>query len=486
MIAKIDRDEAPVIVLFRRDLRLADNRALAAAADTGRPVVAVFVDDRTENEGRKPGRASDWWLHHSLAALSAALADLGAPLVLRRGAMAAQAMDLVAATGARAVYWNRRYDPPATRADTVLKDTLRGAGLEATSFDGALLHEPSLLKTSTGTSYRVYTPFQRAVAAAGEPRDPVDAPGRLKEYRGRIESLSLQSLDLLPRRPDWAGGLRDTWVPGETGAWQRLAGFLDHRIDFYEAGRDMPDGESTSRLSPHLAFGEITPYQILAALNRHRGANPRSGADKFRKEIAWREFCNHLLFHKPDLHEANFNDRFDRLAWRSDGPSLKAWQHGRTGYPIVDAGMRQLWQTGWMHNRVRMIAASFLSKHLLIDWRDGESWFWDTLVDADPASNPANWQWVAGSGADAAPYFRIFNPILQGEKFDGDGGYVRRFVPELAKLPNRWLHKPWLAPQGELERAGVVLGETYPHPLVDHDRARARALAAFDAVRNGG
>ncbi|MDP3897313.1 MAG: deoxyribodipyrimidine photo-lyase, partial [Mesorhizobium sp.] len=286
----------------------------------------------------------------------------------------------------------------------------------------------------------------------------------------------------LPRHPDWAGGLQAEWTPGEAGAAARLAEFLDGPIDGYAGNRDLPGKRGTSRLSPHLAHGEITPFQIWAALTRS-GDAPARDLEKFRREVGWREFSWHLLYHNPDLATANYDRRFDAFAWRSDDAALRRWQRGLTGYPMVDAGMRELWRTGWMHNRVRMVAASFLIKHLLIDWREGERWFWDTLVDADPASNPASWQWVAGSGADAAPYFRIFNPVLQGEKFDSGGDYVRRFVPELANLADQTLHRPWDANKAALEATHVKLGATYPVTVVDHAYARDRALQAYRATR---
>lgn len=475
--------DAPVLVLFRRDLRVADNGALAAACASGRPVLPVFVLDE-ESEGTRPlGGASRWWLHHSLTALSKSLDALGARLILRRGPIMRVVADLVRHSHAEAVYWNRRYDPPGVAADTEMKSALLDAEIEAKSFDGQLLHEPSQLTTGQGGPYKVYSAFWRAMTSGPEPRDPIDPLKHIHAFTGEIASVPLADFGLLPTRPDWAGGLRDTWTPGEAGAHELLEDFLSDGIKGYEELRDRPDREATSRLSPHLAFGEITPFTIFAALRDQRVEETQDSA-KFRKEVAWREFCHHLLFHNPQLAEENCHPSFDAFSWHVDADALSAWQRGRTGYPIVDAGMRELWHTGSMHNRVRMITASFLTKHLLIDWREGERWFWDTLVDADPASNPANWQWVAGSGADAAPYFRIFNPVLQGEKFDPNGDYVRRWVPEIAGLPDKFLHKPWAAPNSELERAGVTLGTTYPAPVVDHGAARERALSAYRATRS--
>ena len=343
------------------------------------------------------------------------------------------------------------------------------------SFAGRLLHEPARMETKAGGPFKVYTPFWRAVENGGEPRDPLPAPGSLAAPERFPASEKLRDWKLLPEMPDWSREIADCWTPGEAAARRRLENFIEHGLDGYADRRDRPaDTKATSGLSPHLALGEISPFQLWHATRSLPGNIAGRDLTTWRKEIVWREFCHHLLYHFPRLGDENYNERFDDFPWRSDEAALEAWQKGRTGYPIVDAGMRQLWRTGWMHNRVRMIAASFLTKHLLIDWREGEAWFWDTLVDADQASNAANWQWVAGSGADAAPYFRIFNPILQGEKFDPDGVYVRRCVPEIARLPDKYIHKPWKAPEADLEMAGIRLGETYPGPIVEHKGATAK------------
>lgn len=475
--------DKPALVLFRNDLRIADNGALIAAADTEKPILAAFVLDEESDGVRPMGGASLWWLHHSLVAHSKKLEKLGVKLVLRRGAMQSVVNDLIADSGADTVFWNRRYEPGGMAADAEMKRALRDDGFTVESFDGQLLHEPSRLSTGAGSFYKVFTPFWKALTAGPEPCDPADPPKKLKGYSGKVSSENLDDLVPLPSKPDWAGGLRDSWTPGEDGAAALLEEFLPENIKGYAEGRDFPARPSTSRLSPHLAHGEITPRQIFAALRDEAKKAPGGDLATFRKEIGWREFCHHLLFHNPQLCKKNFQASFDDFPWVFDAKSLRAWQRGQTGYPIVDAGMRELWHTGAMHNRVRMIAASFLTKHLLIDWRQGERWFWDTLVDADAASNPGNWQWVAGCGADAAPYFRIFNPVLQGEKFDGDGRYVRQWVPELENLPDRYLHKPWDAPAATLEKAGVTLGKTYPRPIVDHAKARERALAAYRSTR---
>jgi deoxyribodipyrimidine photo-lyase len=425
------------------------------------------------------GAASRWWLHHSLAALSKKLHGSGVRLLFACGKTSDIVATAIAASGADCVLWNRRYEPAKAAEDAALKSKIRDAGLMAQSFDGALLHEPSLLKTGTGSYYRVYTPFWKALNSGVGPRDPIDAPRSINGWEGKFDGPSLDDLDLLPKTIDWAKGLADRWTPGEAGAQQRLQAFENEDLADYAGRREMPSIPGSSRLSPHLAFGEVTPVQVFAALRRSN----KAGVSKFREEIGWREFCYHLLFHNPRLHEQSFRPEFEGFSWRLDNHATKAWRMGMTGYPIVDAGMRELWQTGWMHNRVRMITASFLIKDLMIDWREGERWFWDTLVDADAANNPANWQWVAGSGADAAPFFRIFNPVLQGEKFDPDGDYVRRYIPEIAGLPDRYIHRPWQASATLLKHAKIELGKTYPNPIVDHGAARERALLLYQSVK---
>jgi deoxyribodipyrimidine photo-lyase len=477
-----DHSDKPVIVLFRRDLRLGDNGALTAAAASGKPVIAAFVFDE-QGDLRNHGAASKWWLHHSLNALAESLAGIGLKLVLRQEPMQEAVDRLISETDADAVFWNRRYFPGGMKVDAALKENLRQRGLLAESFDGHLLHHPPALRTSSGGPFRVYSPFWRALEQNIAPDHPIPAPVDVKTYSGSISTEKLDDWGFLPKNPDWSVGMQARWKPGEAGAHERLEQFIDGALRGYSADRDIPGKITTSRLSPHLAHGEVTPRQIWRALSDKAGENARDDILKFRKEVAWREFAYHLLFRNPDLDTVNYNGNFDQFAWREPGAAFDRWKHGQTGYPIVDAGMRELWQTGWMHNRVRMVAASFLVKHLLIDWRYGEAWFWDTLVDADPANNPASWQWVAGSGADAAPYFRVFNPVLQGKKFDPDGLYVRRYVPELAMMPNEFIHSPWEAPRQVLEDAGVVLGSNYPKPIVDHPVARERALSAFKQIR---
>ncbi|WP_029355326.1 deoxyribodipyrimidine photo-lyase [Bosea sp. 117] len=478
-----DPDHRPALVWVRDDQRLADNPALDAAAQSGRLVLLLHVLDE-ESPGIRPlGGAARWWLGRSLAALGEAARAHGLSLVHRRGAAAKVLDEVIAESRAGAVYWNRRYGAAEIALDRAIKESLTARGTEVRSFGGSLLHEPWTVLTGARQPFRVFTPFFRA-ASAREVRRPTRMPASIPAA-APVASEALEAWALEPSCPDWAGGLRASWTPGESGARQRLADFLGDGLPGYADARDRADREATSRLSPFLRFGNVSPHQVLAAVRsaEERGTASARDVAKFVSELYWREFSYHLLFHFPELPWKNVQPRFDAFAWRDDAAFLKAWQTGRTGYPIVDAGLRQLWETGWMHNRVRMVAASFLVKHGLIDWREGEAWFWDTLVDADAANNAASWQWVAGSGADAAPYFRIFNPVLQGEKFDPDGAYVRRFVPELAALPAEAIHKPWAAHREVLSRAGVELGVTYPHPIVDHASARARALAAYDAVK---
>jgi deoxyribodipyrimidine photo-lyase len=477
----------PAIIWFRDDLRLADNPALSAAA--GQKILPIYVHDETSEGIRKLGGAAKWWLHASLASLDADLRQRGGRLLLLRGRAEDCIRRLIEAVEPGAVYWNRRYDSAGRAVDQTIKRDLKRQGIAAESFNGTLLAEPWTIRNKSGEPFRVFTPFWRAVRAAETVPPPLPIPADLEFHpipaAIEAEAVDLADLSLLPTKPDWAGGLRAAWAPGEAGAQARLAAFLGEGLPGYASHRDRPDRPSTSRLSPYLRFGNISVRQIWQAASER----PRSSATdlvKFQAELGWREFSYHLLFHQPDLAERNLQARFDRMQWQEDPIGLHAWQRGLTGYPIVDAGMRQLWTTGWMHNRVRMVTASFLIKHLMIDWRLGEAWFWDTLVDADPASNAASWQWVAGSGADAAPYFRIFNPILQGEKFDLNGAYVREFVPELARLPPSLIHRPWEASPAQLSAAGIRLGETYPLPIIDHAHARDRALQAFRGLGETG
>jgi len=470
----------PVIVWFRRDLRLADNPALDHAAETGRPILPVYVLD--DGPGTRPmGAASRWWLDKSLQALDAALRTRGSRLILRSGDSEAELLRLAEETGADALFMNRLFEPDAFRRDADVAHALQDAGVECHGLNGSLLATPGTICTGQGGPYKVFTPFKAALLAQASAPPPSEGPTRIETPEG-IESEAIEEWGLHPTRPDWSIGF--DWTPGEAAAQRALREFVGQGLRSYSIGRDQPGKTGGSRLSAHLHWGELHPWRVVEAVRRAAddGGAPRAEADKFVAELAWRDFSAQLLHHFPAMVEAAFKPDFEALPRRQAPDELEAWKRGRTGYPIVDAGMRQLWTTGWMHNRVRMIVASFLVKDLLIDWREGEAFFWDTLVDADLGNNVQNWQWIAGSGADASPFFRIFNPVTQGRKFDAKGDYVRRWVPEIAALPDRWLHEPWTAPAEVLAKAGVRLGETYPAPIVDHGQARARALAALADV----
>jgi len=474
---------APAIVWFREDLRLSDNPALHAAVSSGRPLVLLYILDEQTKGLRPLGGASKWWLDKSLRALAADIKQAGAQLTLRSGQSADVLDTVIEETGAETIFWNRRYDQPERDLDAAIKEDLAQRGLDVSSHNARLLNEPWQVETNAGGYYKVFTPYWRAARNNFVARDTY---GRHKTLSGpKHESESLDDWGLHPSSPDWSTGF-DDWTPGEDGAIARLTDFLDGPINGYKEDRNRPDLDmSTSGLSPHLRFGEIGPLQIWRAVHAgmEAGTIPEKDGHTFLSEIGWREFSHTLLFYNPALASENYNDSFEFMPWRKDKNAFDAWTKGQTGYPMVDAGMRQLWQTGWMHNRVRMIVASFLTKHLLLPWQDGEAWFWDTLVDADPANNAASWQWTAGSGADAAPYFRVFNPISQGSKFDETGAYVRRFCPELKDLPDKYLYAPWEANEEILNKAGIQLGKTYPKPIVDHSGARQRALDAYDTLK---
>ena len=471
--------KTPALFWLRNDLRLTDNAALTAAAAQG-PVIFLFVlDDETPGAWRLGG-ASRWWLHKSLEALSAK-----APLVLRRGAADKVVAAVLKESGAASVHFTRDYAPWSGELERRVKAAAEAAGATCHRYGGFLLHEPEAIRNGSGEPYRVYTPFSKACLAAGEPK-PLKPVPRFTAWEGKLKSDTLADWGLLPTKPDWAKGMAAHWTPGEAGAAARLKHFIADGLAHYADERDRPDRDVTSRLSPYLRFGEISPAQCWHAVRAAQlaaGGKLDKAAEKFLKEVLWREFSYHLLHHWPTLPEKPFRPEFAAFPWSENPVALAAWQKGRTGYPIVDAGLRELWATGIMHNRVRMIAASFLIKDLLIPWQEGERWFWDTLVDADIGNNAASWQWVAGCGADAAPYFRIFNPVLQGEKFDPTGAYVRKWLPELERLPEEFVHRPWEAPALVLKAAGVELGRNYPHPVVDHGKARDRALEAFKEIK---
>ncbi len=473
-------DDSPVILWFRRDLRLADNPALAHAVKTGRPILPVYILD----QAFEIGAASLWWLDKSLRALDASLQAIGSRLILRRGDGEAELRRLIDESGAGAVFMNRRFEPEAFTRDADIAQALEAEGVSCKGWNGTLLARPGSVLNGSGLPYKVFTPFHRALLATAVAPPPGAGPDRLTTPSGPV-SDDIDSWGLHPHRPDWSVGF--DWTPGEAGAEAALATFLARGLKSYSVSRDIPAEPATSRLSAHLHFGEISPWRAVAASRDAVAAGriPAAEAEKFVAEIGWREFSAHLLHAFPQITDTAFRPEYDAMPWRDDPAGLEAWKRGKTGYPVVDAGMRELWTTGFMHNRVRMIVASFLVKHLLIDWREGERWFRDTLVDADLASNVQNWQWVAGSGADAAPYFRIFNPVTQGQKFDADGRYVRRWVPELRGVPDRWLHAPWTAPAEVLRDARVRLGGEYPRPIVEHDVARKRALDALATIVAG-
>ena len=467
---------AAAIVWFRRDLRLSDNPALDAAIATGLPVVPVWIESPEEEAPWAPGAATMWWLRTSLAALRDSLRDRGVELVVRRGPAARALERLCAETGARDVYWNRRHEPAVRARDEALAAAMAQRGIAPHIHPSNLLFEPDRIASATGAPYRVFAAFWRnarqRLRVAESPAAPAAWP--------TIPALASEPLDALLADVEPKAGFAAAWNPGEAGGAEALDEFVAHALARYPTERDPPATAGTSRLSPHLHFGEITPSRIVAALARH---GPIDRHEKFLAELGWREFAAHLLFHFPSTSDAPFESRFERFEWREDPDALAAWQRGRTGIPFVDAGMRQLLATGWMHNRVRMVAASFLSKNLRIDWREGARWFWQHLVDADLANNTLGWQWSAGSGVDAAPYFRIFNPVTQGERYDPGGAYVRRWVSELANVPASHVHRPWTLPEAERRRLGVP--EPYARPIVDLAASRADALAAYQRMREG-
>jgi len=459
------------IAWFRRDLRLSDNPALVAAAEAAGAVIPVYIWS-PEDEGEwAPGGAQRWWLHRSLAALGRALGERGSRLVIRRGPARDVLARLVAETGAGGVFWNRLYDPALVERDTEIKSDLAEAGVEARSFKAGVLFEPREIRTGQGGPYRVFTPFWRACQKLPEPAAPIGPPPGLPAPAEWPKSLSVDDLGLMPTI-DWHEPLEEAWTPGESGAHGRLGAFVQHALAGYATDRDRPDRVGVSMLSPYLHHGELSPRQAWHTVAARRGEAPEKDIESWLRELGWREFAHHVLFHFPHTPTAPMHEKYAAFPWREDHEALlEAWRRGRTGIPIVDAGMRQLWSTGWMHNRVRMIVASLLVKNIRAPWQAGARWFWDTLVDADLASNTLGWQWSAGCGADAAPYFRIFNPVTQGEKFDPEGKYVKRWVPELGDLPAKYVHRPWERPP-----------PGYAAPVVDLKSSREEALAALRAI----
>lgn len=465
---------------FRLDLRLRDNPALLAAAKH-QSVLAVYIWDETIDDALQMGGASRWWLHHSLKSLNNSLEG---QLVIYRGDPEQILQDLVKDTGACAVYWNRCYEPHRISADSKIKSRLTAQGTQSHSFNGSLMWEPMTILKADNTPYKVFTPYYRkGCLAAAEPRFPEQAPEQLNIARKPESSLRIDDLPLIPDIA-WYDHMASLWQPGEQGASNKLSRYINEAAPNYASDRDIPSVEGTSKISPHLHFGELSPNQVWYAIKNNFPDCSVKSIDKYLAELGWREFSYYLLYHFPKLPTQNFNARFDNFPWLDAPEYLQAWQKGMTGVPIIDAGMRELWQTGYMHNRVRMVVGSFLVKNLLTHWQSGAAWFHDCLVDADLASNSASWQWVAGSGADAAPYFRIFNPILQGEKFDKQGVYVKKYCPELSALPNKYIHKPWEAPEDVLKLANIKLGEHYPKPIIDLKQSRQRALDAFQEIKS--
>ncbi len=479
--------KAPIIIWFRQDLRLSDNPALHAAHEAGHPIIPLYILDDQNAKEWKMGAASRVWLHHGLDALSKDLSD---HLVLQKGDATEIIPGLVTKTGAMGIYWNRCYEPWRIKRDENIKSFFKDnmENFDVQSFNGSLLWEPWTIQNQAGLPYRVFTPFYRkGCLQADAPREPLERPSRITYGQTQKLGVSLNDLNLLPAgEGDWHKNLVSYWTISEDGAHKRLHKFLETGLPNYKKGRDHPADENTSRLSPYLHFGQISPNQAWYAAKKHNMKDSEAkDREHFLSELGWREFSYSLLYHFPKITWDNLQERFNDFPWNAqESDDLEKWRRGQTGYPIVDAGMRQLYETGYMHNRVRMIVGSFLVKNMLTHWHRGEEWFWDCLVDADLASNAASWQWIAGCGADAAPYFRIFNPMLQSKKFDGAGEYIRHFVPELKDLSDKDIHAPWEASEIELRAAGIELGKTYPHPMMDHGEARDRALEAFKLTKN--
>lgn len=470
------------LLLFRDDLRLSDHPALTEATRNGREVVCLLMLD--EGGGVRPlGGAARWWLHGAIEALRQSLHSHKGDLLVLTGDAEDIVPRLVRHLKIEAVYGHYRYDAASTKIDDAVAKKLKADNIEFHRFHGSVLRRPGEVTTRSGQDFKVFTAFWREFREMGPVHAPLPVPKNMHFVKKPGLPHGIEAMDeasLLPTRPNWAHSIAKSWTPGEEEAQRLLKDFVEHGVAVYNDQRNDPSKDATSHLSPYLHFGHISPRQIFHALSDRKSR----GVTRFESEIGWRDFAINNLFYNPKIGEQNLRNQFDDMAWRSDRDSLRLWQKGQTGIPIVDAGMRQLWRTGWMHNRVRMVVGSFLTKHLLIKWQEGEKWFWDTLVDADAASNAMNWQWVAGTGIDAAPYFRIFNPVLQGEKFDKKGLFVRTWVPELDKMPDKFIHHPWDAPPDVLSEAGVTLGKTYPKPCVDLKEGRARALTAFGRLKD--
>ncbi len=478
------------IVWFRQDLRLHDNPALQAALESGSSLLPVYIQE-TDRQDWAPGAASNWWLHHSLISLQQSLRACGSDLLVYQGSAEKTLNALCEQFDVSQVFWNRCYEPSAIERDTSIKKILRNKDIETKSFNGSLLFEPWENLKKDGTPYRVFTPYWKAMQKNGFPLYSFAAPKTLpsisKNLKNKIHT-DIKLLKLLPSIP-WDREFYHAWQVGEKHALHHLDDFIDNAVFDYADGRDIPSIHGTSQLSSHLHFGEISPWQIMRSINEWSSLDTKGGSIKagevYLRQLGWRDYAHHLLYHFPHTTDKPLDRRFDAFPWNKHGKkSLQRWQQGTTGIPIVDAGMRQLWQTGWMHNRVRMIVASLLTKNLLIPWQLGAMWFWDTLIDANLANNTMGWQWTAGCGADAAPFFRIFNPVRQGERFDPDGDYVRQWVPELKRLPNKWIHQPWEAPPLVLHDADIRLGKNYPEPIVDLAETRRAALSIWNELKN--
>jgi len=473
---------SPTILWFRKDLRLRDNSALKACIEAGSPVIPIFIWSPEEAGDWAPGAASKWWLHQALKSLSEAFKGRGGELVLREGDSLGQLRDIIEKSGAKRVYWNRRYESPQRELDASIKRQLREDGVEVESFNSSLLNEPHTAATGGGNPYKVYTPYWKKVK--DRPIEPIAEPDfdLLKFPDTYPQTEALDSYGLLPGK-QWYRKFDSYWRVSEAAAQERLEKFLSQPVEGYNQARDIPSEDGTSSLSPYLHWGLIGPRQVMHALIAKHDLG-KEGPQVYAKEIYWREFAYNVLYHFPKTPTAPLHEKYADFPWQPDSITLKRWQRGQTGYPIIDAGMRQLYATGWMHNRVRMVVSSLLVKHLLQDWREGASWFWDKLVDADLASNTLGWQWSAGCGADAAPYFRVFNPITQGKKFDPEGDYVKRWVPELSNVTPEYIHEPWEASEPELDSFGLDLGIDYPKPIIEHSLGRKRALEALATLKN--
>ncbi|WP_456277256.1 cryptochrome/photolyase family protein [Bacillus sp. AK128] len=471
-----------IIVWFRKDLRLHDHPALWEAAQQGM-VIPVFIWSKEEEIDLHASPTAKWWLHHSLVEIIKAFYSLNIPFIIRAGNYLDELQEVIKETGAEVVYYNERYEPSAIHNDEKTLNGLKALGIQTKTFRSHLLYHPSYILTQSGEPYKMFTPFFSSLMKESIPR-PYPIPKEISGYKTPIKSLYVEQLDLLPL-VRWDEKLHRYWIPGEDFAIKQWTRFLKQGVHRYPDERDVPAAQATSGLSPYLSSGNISVRAIWYAAKRHVDENKdvHGQVDAFLRQLAWREFSYYQLWHHPSITNTPLRHQFESFPWMNQSEHLDCWKRGITGYPLVDAGMRELWETGAMHNRVRMVAASFLVKHLLVNWTEGLSWFRHTLVDFDPANNSMGWQWIAGTGFDSAPYFRIFNPILQSEKFDKDGEYIRTWLPELSKLPAPYIHRPWDAPADILEEANIVLGETYPFPIVDHTSARERALRAYEEIK---